>query len=161
MRGSANGDWRLVTEDWEFAIRLAQHTSIYEDIEPVVLGFISHDSISRNRRKDTIGVLRILKKNRHVLLGLFAVIAAAIVGAFLYFNYRSSQNQEAQGAMYQAVFEIALVNAAARQGYRCLRVLQYGGAKQRQQKPTRQRCSAHSIPGEERIRKQTGIVARG
>jgi tetratricopeptide (TPR) repeat protein len=45
-----------------------------------------------------------VKKNRNVLLGLFAVIAAAIVGAFLYFNYRSSQNQEAQAAMYQAVF---------------------------------------------------------
>jgi len=54
-------------EDWEFAIRLAQHTSIYEDIEPVVLGFVSHDSISRNRRKETIGVLRILKKNKDVL----------------------------------------------------------------------------------------------
>lgn len=54
-------------EDWDFAIRLSRHTSIYEDIEPVVLGFISPDSISRNRRKEIIGVLRILKKNRDVL----------------------------------------------------------------------------------------------
>lgn len=54
-------------EDWDFAIRLARHTSIYEDIEPVVLGFISPDSISRNRRNEIIGVLRILKKNRDVL----------------------------------------------------------------------------------------------
>lgn len=54
-------------EDWDFAIRLARHTTIYEDVEPVVLGFISRDSISTNRRKETIGVLRILKKNRDVL----------------------------------------------------------------------------------------------
>lgn len=54
-------------EDWDFAIRLAQHTSIYEDIEPVVLGFISADSISTNRRKQIIGLLRILRKNREVL----------------------------------------------------------------------------------------------
>lgn len=45
-----------------------------------------------------------VKKNRNVLLGLFAVIAAAIVGGFLYYNYRSSQNEEAQAAMFQAVF---------------------------------------------------------
>jgi tetratricopeptide (TPR) repeat protein len=45
-----------------------------------------------------------VKKNRNVLLGLFAVIAAAIVGGFLYYNYRSTQNEEAQAAMFQAVF---------------------------------------------------------
>jgi tetratricopeptide (TPR) repeat protein len=45
-----------------------------------------------------------VKKNRNVLLGLFAVIAAAIVGGFLYYNYRSSQHEEAQAAMFQAVF---------------------------------------------------------
>lgn len=56
-------------EDWDFAIRLAQHTRIYEDIEPVVLGFVSSDSISRNKRKETIGILRILKKNHAVLSG--------------------------------------------------------------------------------------------
>jgi tetratricopeptide (TPR) repeat protein len=39
-----------------------------------------------------------------VLLGLFAVIAAAIVGGFLYYNYRTTQNEEAQAAMFQAVF---------------------------------------------------------
>jgi glycosyltransferase involved in cell wall biosynthesis len=54
-------------EDWEFAIRLAQHTSIHEDIEPVVLGFISSDSISTNYRKQTMGLLRILRKNREAL----------------------------------------------------------------------------------------------
>ena len=45
-----------------------------------------------------------VKKNRNVLLGLFVVIAAAIVGGFLYYNYRSTQNEEAQAAMFQAVF---------------------------------------------------------
>lgn len=54
-------------EDWGFAIRLAQHTSIYEDIEPVVLGFISPDSISSNKRKEMMGLLRIMRKNRELL----------------------------------------------------------------------------------------------
>lgn len=54
-------------EDWEFAIRLARHTTIYEDIEPVVLGFISSDSISSSGRKQTIGMIRILRKNKAVL----------------------------------------------------------------------------------------------
>lgn len=58
----------LANEDWEFTIRLVQHTTVYEDIEPVVLGFISSDSISSNARKQTIGLLRILRKNRAVLL---------------------------------------------------------------------------------------------
>lgn len=50
--------------DWEFTARLAQHTKIFEDIEPVVLAFISADSISKNTRKKILGLLRILKKNR-------------------------------------------------------------------------------------------------
>ncbi|MCA1407072.1 glycosyltransferase family 2 protein [Ensifer sp. IC3342] len=54
-------------EDWEFAIRLAQHTTLYEDIEPVVLGYISSDSISCSRHKQTMGLLRILRKNKGVL----------------------------------------------------------------------------------------------
>ncbi len=54
-------------EDWEFAIRLAQRTKIIEDDEPLVLGFVSDDSISRSRRRETLGVLRILKANRALL----------------------------------------------------------------------------------------------
>jgi glycosyltransferase involved in cell wall biosynthesis len=54
-------------EDWEFAIRLVQETVVYEDIEPVVLGFISPDSISSSGRKQTIGLLRIMRKNRTAL----------------------------------------------------------------------------------------------
>lgn len=54
-------------EDWDFAVRLARYTTIYEDIEPVVLGFISGDSISSNSRKQTIGMMRILRKNRAAL----------------------------------------------------------------------------------------------
>jgi predicted negative regulator of RcsB-dependent stress response len=55
-----------------------------------------------------------VKKNRNVLIGLFAVIAAAIVGGFLYFNYRNTQNTEAQAAMFQAVyyFEADSLNVA-------------------------------------------------
>ncbi|WP_341486492.1 glycosyltransferase family 2 protein [Pararhizobium sp. A13] len=54
-------------EDWEFAIRLVQQTTVYEDIEPVVLGFISPDSISSNSRKQMMGMLRILRNNKIVL----------------------------------------------------------------------------------------------
>lgn len=53
--------------DWEFTARLAQHTRIYEDQEPVVLAFISDDSISKNERKKILGLLRIMKKNRQVM----------------------------------------------------------------------------------------------
>jgi glycosyltransferase involved in cell wall biosynthesis len=53
-------------EDWEFAIRLVQQTTVYEDIEPVVLGFISGDSISTSSHKQTMGALRILRKNRAI-----------------------------------------------------------------------------------------------
>ncbi|WP_026462335.1 tetratricopeptide repeat protein [Adhaeribacter aquaticus] len=45
-----------------------------------------------------------VKKNKNVLLGLFAAVAAAIVGAFLFYNYRSGQEKDAQAAMYQAVY---------------------------------------------------------
>lgn len=54
-------------EDWEFTARLVQHTRIFEDIDPVVLAFVSADSISKNTRKKILGVLRLLKKNRQVL----------------------------------------------------------------------------------------------
>ena len=52
--------------DWEFTIRLVQHTIVYEDPEPVVFSYISPDSISRNSRKKTLGLIRILKKNSMV-----------------------------------------------------------------------------------------------
>lgn len=54
-------------EDWEFAVRLVQQTTVMEDVEPVVLGFISNDSISSSSRKQMIGAIRILRKNRTVL----------------------------------------------------------------------------------------------
>jgi len=57
-------DERLrANEDWEFAIRLVQQTKVFEDIEPVVLGYISPDSISINRRRQMMGEFRILRKN--------------------------------------------------------------------------------------------------
>ena len=45
-----------------------------------------------------------VKKNKSKLLGVFALIAAIVVGGFLYYNYRNTQNQEAQQAMFQAVY---------------------------------------------------------
>jgi hypothetical protein len=54
-------------EDWEFAIRLVQNTTVYEDTEPVVIGFVSPDSISTNYRKQTIGILRIMRNNKLAL----------------------------------------------------------------------------------------------
>jgi tetratricopeptide (TPR) repeat protein len=51
-----------------------------------------------------VGTEDFVKKNKTVLLGVFAAIAAIIVGGFLYYNYRSTQNKEAQQAMFQAVY---------------------------------------------------------
>lgn len=53
--------------DWEFTIRLVQHTKVFEDIEPVLLAFSSGDSISSSSRKKLTGHLQVLKKNRHLV----------------------------------------------------------------------------------------------
>lgn len=50
--------------DWEFTARLGQVAKIYEDPEPVVVAFISKDSISKRPSKKILGLLRILSKNR-------------------------------------------------------------------------------------------------
>jgi glycosyltransferase involved in cell wall biosynthesis len=54
-------------EDWEFAVRISQFTRIHEDDRPVMLSYISADSISGNRRKQSMGTVRILRKNRALL----------------------------------------------------------------------------------------------
>jgi len=51
-------------EDWEFAVRLAQRCLIFEHPEPVVLAFASADGVSRSNRRQDIGMLRIMRKNR-------------------------------------------------------------------------------------------------
>ncbi|MDX5442265.1 MAG: tetratricopeptide repeat protein [Hymenobacteraceae bacterium] len=55
-----------------------------------------------------------VRKNRGILIGVFAAIAILIVGGFLYYNWRTSQNQEAQVAMFPAVayFEADSLNKA-------------------------------------------------
>jgi len=76
-----------------------------------------------------------VKKNRNMLIGLFVVIAAAIVGGFFYYNYRNTQNTEAQAAMFQAVyyFEADSLNAALKGDgqYKGLTAIadQYGSTK--------------------------------
>jgi glycosyltransferase involved in cell wall biosynthesis len=54
-------------EDYEFAVRLVQHVRILEYAEPLVIGAISEDSISRSRRRQTLGDIRIMKNNRQLL----------------------------------------------------------------------------------------------
>ena len=54
-------------EDWEFAVRISQLTRIHEDDQPVMLSYISADSISGSRRKQAIGTMRILRANRAIL----------------------------------------------------------------------------------------------
>ncbi len=44
-----------------------------------------------------------LRRNKNVLLGLLAVAVLAIVGAFGFYTWRSSQDSKAQAAMFQAV----------------------------------------------------------
>jgi glycosyltransferase involved in cell wall biosynthesis len=61
-------DSRLrANEDWDFAIRLAGRTKIYEDHEPVVIGFASQDSISSDRNRSKHAALMIFLKHRRVL----------------------------------------------------------------------------------------------
>ncbi|MDX5483107.1 MAG: tetratricopeptide repeat protein [Hymenobacteraceae bacterium] len=45
-----------------------------------------------------------VRRNKSKLIGVFAAIAALIVAGFLYYNYKNSRNQEAQEAMFQAVY---------------------------------------------------------
>ena len=45
-----------------------------------------------------------VKKNKTKLLGVFAAIAAIVVAGFLWYNYKSSRDVEAQNAMFQAVY---------------------------------------------------------
>ncbi|MET3898995.1 glycosyltransferase involved in cell wall biosynthesis [Devosia sp. UYZn731] len=54
-------------EDYEFAVRLVQHARVLEYTEPLVLGAVSADSISRSRRRQTLGDIRIMKNNRQLL----------------------------------------------------------------------------------------------
>lgn len=54
-------------EDYEFAVRLAQQVRILEYATPLVLGAVSVDSISRSRRRQTLGEIRIMKNNRQLL----------------------------------------------------------------------------------------------
>ncbi len=65
-----DADWfdarARASEDWDLAIRLLQHTKILESPEPVVLSYVSPDSISRDNRKKIIGLVRILKNNRAI-----------------------------------------------------------------------------------------------
>lgn len=51
-------------EDWEFAVRISQLTRIHEDDRPVMLSYISADSISGSMRKQSLGTVRILRVNR-------------------------------------------------------------------------------------------------
>ncbi|WP_167856472.1 tetratricopeptide repeat protein [Hymenobacter metallicola] len=44
-----------------------------------------------------------LRRNKNILLGLLALIVLAVVGAFGYYTWRSSQDSKAQAAMFQAV----------------------------------------------------------
>lgn len=78
-------------EDWEFAIRLAQHTTIHEEQTPVVLGFVSPDSISRSGRKEIIGHLRILRKNRALLRSFPSQRSALLLGLSKYLYHQGKR----------------------------------------------------------------------
>jgi glycosyltransferase involved in cell wall biosynthesis len=53
--------------DWDFSVRLAAHTKIYEDLHPYLLGNKTiGDHISRNERQKILSLARIMKKNREV-----------------------------------------------------------------------------------------------
>src|SRR5688572_12009819 len=46
-----------------------------------------------------------VKKHKNTLIGVFAAIALVIAGVFAYYSYKKSQEEEAQKAMFQAVYD--------------------------------------------------------
>ncbi|GGF02775.1 tetratricopeptide repeat protein [Hymenobacter cavernae] len=44
-----------------------------------------------------------LRRNKNLLFGVLALVVLAVVGAFGYYTWRSSQDEKAQAAMFQAV----------------------------------------------------------
>lgn len=44
-----------------------------------------------------------LRRNKTILLGLLTAVVVAVVGAFLFYTWRNTQDEKAQAAMYQAV----------------------------------------------------------
>lgn len=58
-------DERLrANEDWDFAVRLAAHTKIYEDLHPYLLVYkTADDNISRRERQKLLSLARVMKKN--------------------------------------------------------------------------------------------------
>ncbi len=83
-------------EDWDFAIRLSQHTKICEDREPVVLAFMSGDSISSNPHRQITGVFRILRNNKRILKRYPRQHAALLfdVSRYLFKTGRSAWGQK-------------------------------------------------------------------
>ena len=54
--------------DWEFNLRLSQHTQIDYCGEPLVTAFISDDSISQNTKYQIISLMIITKKHKHIFV---------------------------------------------------------------------------------------------
>jgi tetratricopeptide (TPR) repeat protein len=46
-----------------------------------------------------------VKKHKNTLIGVFVAIALVIAGGFAYYSYKKSQEEEAQKAMFQAVYD--------------------------------------------------------
>jgi tetratricopeptide (TPR) repeat protein len=46
-----------------------------------------------------------VKKHKNTLLGVFAALALLIAGGFFYYSYKKTQEEEAQKAMFQAVYD--------------------------------------------------------
>ncbi|KAA9340328.1 tetratricopeptide repeat protein [Adhaeribacter soli] len=46
-----------------------------------------------------------VKKHKNTLLGVFAALALLIAGGFFYYSYKQNQEEEAQVAMFQAVYD--------------------------------------------------------
>lgn len=89
-------------EDWEFAVRVARNTDIYEDTIPVVLGFMSADSISRNKRRECTGLIRILKKNKDVL-ALYPYQHALLRLDLAHYMYKFGKRRRAIGFLASAL----------------------------------------------------------
>lgn len=140
-------------EDWEFAVRLVQQTKVYEDSEPVVLGFVSGDSISTNGRKQTLGLLRILRKNKKALSVRRKQRSKMLLdlGVFLFKSgkTRSATRFLSAGLMDYPPNATFLAGAALRRAARFCRALSVGKLQPvASRSPTRHGAYTKAMPSE-------------
>jgi glycosyltransferase involved in cell wall biosynthesis len=96
VRAAGPFDERLPNnEDWEFMLRLSMQTRILFTNRPVVVAYISGDSISRNRHSNALSFMAIMKKHKELFSRHPKVYAQKLFATARYLHqlgrYRAAQ----------------------------------------------------------------------